>query len=113
MHHLPLDRPEWNEEQLRYRILRTIFERAGTQCDVGVSVNEIGTELDLRFEDLFRSLSFLDERGYLTHLAAEARVCLAEKGVRYIQEGAGRRRSLRHPPGAFSQRASPSDRGPD
>ncbi len=91
-------RLEWREEQLRFRILRAVYDRAGADCEHAVSGTEIGTDLDLRFEELFRGIHFLEYHGYLNYLSVGPKVCLTAKGIAFIEEDAGRRRSVRHPP---------------
>jgi hypothetical protein len=90
-------RPEWGEEQLRYLILRAVYDRVGRRCDRPVSGTEIGTVLDLRYEELFRVVAFLEQHGYLDHLGESPHVCITPRGIHYIEEVAGRRRSIRVP----------------
>lgn len=90
-------RSEWDEERLRYNVLSTIYERAGASCESTVIGTEVGTVLDLKHEDLFRVIHFLEYNGYLKYLGAGPRVCITDKGLRYVEEIAGRRRSLRNP----------------
>jgi hypothetical protein len=87
--------PEWGEERLRYSILETVYNQAGGHCDKVVTGAEVGAVLDLRYEDLFRGIHFLEHHGYLTYLGSGPRVCITEKGVRYVEELAVRRRSVR------------------
>jgi hypothetical protein len=86
---------EWGEERLRYRILKTVYDRAGAQCEKTVTGSEIGAALDLRYEDLFRVVHFLEHNGYLIYLGAGPRVCISGKGIGYIEKAAARRRSVR------------------
>ena len=90
-------RTDWTEEQMRYKVLDAVYGRAGAQCDREVTGTEIGAQLDLRYEDLFRLIHFLEYHGYLLYLGAGPRVCVTRKGVEYIEEVAGRRRSVRRP----------------
>jgi predicted transcriptional regulator len=89
------DRPDWGQEQLRYRILERIYESSGAQCENPISGTQIGSSLDLRYEELFRTIHFLEHNGYLDYLDVGPRVCITRKGIRYIEEHAGRRRSIR------------------
>jgi hypothetical protein len=86
---------EWGEERLRYSILETVYHRAGGSCEQVVTGAEIGATLGLRYEDLFRVIHFLEHHGYLTYLGSGPRVCITDKGLRYIEEFAARRRSVR------------------
>lgn len=88
-------RADWDEERLRYHVLSAIYERAGASCERTVTGTEIGAVLNLKFEDLFRVIHFLEVKGYLKYLDAGPRVCITAAGLRYIEELAGRRRSLR------------------
>lgn len=92
---LELMSKEWQEEQLRYQVLHYVYEHAGQHCDVVVKGSEIGTALNLRYEELFRITHFLETRGYLAYLGAGPRVCLTAKGIEYMELLAGRRRTIR------------------
>lgn len=92
----------WSEEQLRYRILRTVYERSGGRCEGIVTGSEIGMLLDLRYEDLFRVIHFLEHHRYIEYLGIGPRVCITEKGIRYIETVALRRRSVRDEDHPFS-----------
>lgn len=87
--------PAWTEEQLRYRVLHWVYERAGGTCTHTVTGEEIGAGLELRYEDLFRVVYFLESHHYLFRMDTGFRVCVTPKGIRYIEQAAGRRRSLR------------------
>lgn len=89
-------RSEWDEERLRYSVLSTIYERAGASCENTVTGTEVGAVLDLKYEDLFRVIHFLEYNGYLKYLGAGPRVCITDRGLRYVEELAGRRRSVRN-----------------
>jgi len=86
----------WREERLRYNILRVVYDLAGARCDKVVTGSEIGSLLDLRYEDLFRIIHFLENHAYLTYLGPGPRVCITDRGIRYIEQLALRRRSLRN-----------------
>lgn len=98
----PTERTEWDEERLRYAVLSTIYERAGASCERSVTGTQVGAALDLRYEDLFRIIHYLERNDYLKYLDAGPRVCITPRGLRYVEELAGRRRSLREPPRTFS-----------
>lgn len=83
------------EERLRYEILGLVFRRTGENCEVILTAAEIGAELNIRFEDLFRVIDYLNTRGYLTEAGAGPRVCITPDGIAYMTELAGRRRSIR------------------
>jgi hypothetical protein len=88
-------RAEWDEEQLRYRVLHEIYRRAGHDCARTVTGTEIGAALDLRYEDLFRAIYFLSSHEYVQSQEAGPRVCITRSGIEYIETGAGRRRTVR------------------
>jgi DNA-binding IclR family transcriptional regulator len=92
---LELMQQEWREEQLRYAVLKYVYERAGQHCEVVVKGSEIGAALDLRYENLFRITHFLERRGYLAYLGEGPRVCITFQGIEYMEVLAGRRRSIR------------------
>jgi DNA-binding MarR family transcriptional regulator len=88
-------KPIWQEERLRYEVLRFIYEHAGASCQHEVTGTQIGAALQLTYEDLYRIVHFLDSRGYLHYMGAGPRVCLSEEGRRYLEELARQRRSIR------------------
>lgn len=88
---------EWTEEQLRYRILRAVYDQAGGDCVETVTATEIGAGLGLAHEDLFRSLNLLEQANFLFRVDDEPSVCVTPKGIRYLEKHAGRRRSVRLP----------------
>ncbi|MQA92433.1 MAG: hypothetical protein GEU90_19770 [Gemmatimonas sp.] len=94
---------DWGEEQLRYTILQAVYDRAGRCCENIVTGAEVGGALNVRTEDLFRGIHFLEHNGYLNYLGSGPRICMTEKGLRYVEEQAARRRSIRSD-GAFDLR---------
>jgi predicted transcriptional regulator len=86
---------EWSEEQLRYQVLTTVYAHTGAHCEREVTGTMIGSELKLKYEDLFRIIHFLEYNGYLDYRGSGPRVCITEKGIRYLLESARRRRSIR------------------
>jgi DNA-binding MarR family transcriptional regulator len=95
-HHI-VEQPQWSEEQLRYRVLEYVYTRAGASCTRSVSGEEIGAGLQIHYEDLFRVVHALERHGYLCRIDRALRVCITPAGNRYIEEHAGRRRSVRLP----------------
>lgn len=85
---------EWSEERLRYRVLRTIFDRAGADCTQQITLTEVGTELGIGYEELFRAATVLQEHDYIFHVEGGT-VCITPKGIRYISSAAGRRMTVR------------------
>lgn len=95
MARLNLDPALWSEERLRYRVLRTVYKRAGADCLRTITGPEVGAELNLPYETLYRAVQALVEAGYLIHLGAGPRICITPLGLRYVEELAGRRESVR------------------
>jgi hypothetical protein len=87
--------PEWTEQQLRYQVLRAVYDRSGGRCEKPASGSAIGADLNLRYEDLFRVVGYLERAGYLVKPEAGPTVCITPKGQTYIAAEAGRRRSIR------------------
>jgi hypothetical protein len=88
-------RGEWGEEQLRYRILRTVYDLTDGRCEASVTQTSIGAALDLRYEDLFRVVNFLSAHDYLATVGDGSNLCITRQGADYIETVAGRRRSVR------------------
>ncbi len=90
-----MDRPEWVEERLRYRVLRAVYEHAGGAYGRIVSGLLLEAELPVTNEELLRVVSFLDDHGYVVSASDAFRICITPEGIRYIESLAGRRRSIR------------------
>lgn len=82
-------------EQLRYQVLRWVYDNAGAACTVPVTGSQIGAALRLPYEELYRVIHYLEDRGYLSYLGAGPTVCITEKGVRYLEVEARNRRTIR------------------
>lgn len=89
------DTGDWHEERLRYQVLRFIFDRVGSRCDVVLTGPQIGGALALGPADVLRIVAWLDEHGYVHHFGDRPSVCLTPQGVAYLESSARRRRSLR------------------
>lgn len=89
-------RYEWRREQLRYRVLAWVYEQTGTNCELPVTGTQIGAALGLPYEELYRVIHFLEDRGYLSYRGAGPRVCITEKGISYLEIDARKRRSIRN-----------------
>jgi hypothetical protein len=87
---------EWSEERLRYRVLRSVYDHAGGDCTSCVTPAEVGCDLSVTYEDLYRATALLVEHGFLFRMASDS-LCITPRGIRYIERAAGRRLSLRLP----------------
>lgn len=90
-----VERHEWRREQVRYRVLAWVYDRTGVNCDVAVTGTQIGAALGLSYEELYRVIHFLEDRGYLDYQGAGPTVCITAKGIRYLEVDARKRRSIR------------------
>ena len=82
-------------EQDRYRVLRAVYARTGADCTLTISGLEVGEELGLSREEVFRAVQFLAQRELLHYVGAGPRVCITPAGVEHLRRRAGRRRSVR------------------
>jgi predicted transcriptional regulator len=94
---------EWSEERLRYTVLQSIYRRVGTDCAATITASQIGAELSIGYEELFRTISALAQHGFLFEVAEGPRVCITPRGIRYIEKAAGRRMSVRLTPPAAAR----------
>lgn len=88
-------RPEWKDERTRYRILDSVYRRAGGTCTESVAASAIADDLGIASDRLRRILAQLAEGGYLFAVGPGPLVCITPRGIRYIEKSAGRRKSLR------------------
>lgn len=86
---------EWSEERLRYRVLRAIYDRTGGDCVRTMTATEIGSQLSIGYEELFRAMRLLLDHEFLFSVGEGPRVCITPKGIRYIEKAAGRRMTVR------------------
>ena len=82
-------------EQVRYQILKGVYERGWTARDRPVPALDIGLTMGLSREELFRTVLDLTHRSFLKFCGAGPQVCITDEGVSYIEAGARRRRSVR------------------
>jgi DNA-binding IclR family transcriptional regulator len=85
------------QERRRYALLQAIFQRTGEDCQRTITAVQVGEALGITREETFRLIQFLAQHGYLGYLGAGPRVCMTDRGVKYLRDGAGRRHSVRHP----------------
>lgn len=86
---------EWRREQLRYQVLQWVYERTGADCSLPVTGTQVGAALRLPYEELYRVIHFLEDRGYLRYLGAGPTVCITDKGIRYLEVDSRKRQSIR------------------
>ena len=90
-----LERQRWREERRRYEVLRSLYEACGGARDCIVRVAGFAEGLGVWREELFRSVEFLDRRGYVNYPGAGPAVSITRKGIDYLTSRAGKRRSVR------------------
>ena len=88
------EHPDWTEERLRYQVLRYVYDHTGGDCTSSVEASGIGAGVGLRYEDLFRTLYYLESHQFVFALHG-TNYCITPKGIRYIERGAGRRQTIR------------------
>ena len=91
------DPTQEKRERIRFDILRNVYERCWSESDAPVRALDVGLAMGLSREEIFRTVLDLTQRSYLSFCAAGPQVCITEKGIAYLQKGAGRRRSIREP----------------
>jgi hypothetical protein len=91
------DAAQEQRERVRFDILRSVYERCWSEGNAPVRALDIGLAMGLSREEIFRTVLDLTQRSYLSFCAAGPQVCITEKGMTYMQKGAGRRRSIREP----------------
>jgi hypothetical protein len=91
------DPTQEKRERIRFDILRNVYERCWAEGDTPVRALDVGLAMGLSREEIFRTVLDLTQRSYLSFCAAGPQVCITEKGIAYLQKGAGRRHSIREP----------------
>lgn len=91
----PIGSAEWNEERVRYQVLRFVRDRVGFDCEASLTSTQIGVALALHEDETLQTVKWLHDHGYLRQVGARPSVCITPLGIDYLDSVAGRRRSLR------------------
>lgn len=91
------DPQQEERERVRFDILRGVYERSWTEGAPPVRALDIGLAMGLSREEIFRTVLDLTQRSYLSFCSAGPQVSITEKGAAYLENIAGRRRSIRDP----------------
>lgn len=91
------DPQQEERERVRFDILRSVYERGWAEGETPVRALDVGLAMGLSREEIFRTVLDLTQRSYLSFCAAGPQVCITDKGVAYLEKGAGRRHSIREP----------------
>lgn len=82
-------------ERRRFEVLRGVYERSTSVGANPVRALDIGLAIGLSREEVFRTVLDLTQGRYLSFCAAGPQVSITERGIAYLQRGAGKRRSVR------------------
>jgi CTP-dependent riboflavin kinase len=88
--------PQWNEERLRYQVLRFVHDQVAHDCNAALTSTQIGRALAIGESELLRIISWLNEHGYVRQIGIRPSVCMTERGIEYLENLANRRKSLRN-----------------
>lgn len=91
------DLKQEERERLRFDILKNVYERHWSQGETPVRTLDIGLAMGLSREELLETVQELTQRSYLSFSSPGPQVSITEKGVAYMEGGAGQRRSIRDP----------------
>lgn len=81
---------------MRYEVLRMLYDAWKQEPDrAAIHAYTFATDLGVWQAELFRVIEFLDRKGYVVYLGAGPLVHITPAGVRYLEEEAGGRRSIR------------------
>jgi hypothetical protein len=89
-----LERQRWREERMRFEVLALLYEACGKETDCIVRVSDFAAGLGVWREELFRTVEYLERRGYLHYHGGGPSVSITQQGIDYIESEA-RRRSIR------------------
>ncbi len=84
-----------NRERRRYAVLEQLYLLTGENCEHAVSPREIETQLETSAATQLLEVEDLVRLGYMQHARGGGKICITEKGIRYLQQDAWRRRSVR------------------
>lgn len=94
-HHSP-PRPEVQRlERDSYILLQHAYTLTGADPAVPVNATRLGADLGFAESETSRLVRYLSWIGYLKESAAGPHLALAEEAIEYLEEGAGRRHSVR------------------
>ncbi len=89
------DLEQMNRERHRYAVLEQLYLLTGEDCEHAVSPGEIETQMEMPAATQLPVVRDLVRMGYMQYAGSGGNICLTEKGVRYLQKDAWRRRSVR------------------
>lgn len=86
----------WREERIRFEILALLHGACSGKPGCILRLSSFVRELGAWNEQLMRAFDFLDGRGYIVlHGAGPTLVSITRKGLDYVEQDSGRRRSVR------------------
>lgn len=81
-------------ERARYSVLRELFARVGDDCSRALPGLSLGAKAALPPEETYRAIEYLAHHEYVSYQAGPS-IAMTAKGLRYLAQEAGRRRSIR------------------
>jgi Mn-dependent DtxR family transcriptional regulator len=88
------DEDRERREQRRYDFLERFYLLTGEECGAAIRASEIEGELGVPLDESVSMVQDLKRLGYVA-FEGPTRICITEKGIAYVQQGAWRRRSIR------------------
>lgn len=89
------DQEQVNRERRRYAFLEQLYLLTGENCERAISPREIETQMETPAAAHRSEVEDLVRRGYVQYAGRGGEICVTEKGIRYLQKDAWRRRSVR------------------
>jgi hypothetical protein len=84
-------------ERMRFEVLSMLYEASDRCVDFPIDIGGFIRRLGVWEDQLYTTLEFLHERGYIRYESAPWRVnvCLTVKGVDYMERDRGKRQTIR------------------
>lgn len=84
------------EERMRFEVLQMLHQAWREEPDrAAIQAYSFAADLGVWHAELFRVIEFLDRKGFVTYLGAGPLVRITSEGIRYMEEEAKGRRSIR------------------
>jgi hypothetical protein len=80
---------------MRYEVLRMLMQASRGDPERRVETRGLAHDLGVWEQDLQNTLAWLEHAGYLEVDRPECATSITLAGVRYVEHGAGRRRTIR------------------
>ena len=82
------------EERMRYEVLDMLYRASARDPERRINCRGFAEDIGVWQAEVFRVVDFLDRIGFIQYCGAGPVVCITERGIDYLERGAGRRKRI-------------------